>query len=134
MRKIIPTLILVNTLVLATLGEAGPRVRQPPPLLTPEETLCHAFGELTYDLAVGRDAGIPILHTISRIRAGLREQVLAPSIEHMLIDAAKLIYKHHSVHPDVVRQTNTLVCLENRPFAGASATAKTKNRYYSTFR
>jgi hypothetical protein len=129
MPRSILTLTLATTLALASLGEAGARVRQPPPLLTPEETLCHAFGELTYDLAVGRDAGIPILHAISQIRAGLREKVHAPAIEQMLTDAAQLIYKHPSVQPDFVRQTNTLVCLENRPFAGARTTTKTKDRY-----
>ena len=129
MRKFIPTLTLVTTLALTTVCAAGPRVRQPPPLLTPEETLCHAFGELTYDLAVGRDAGIPILHAISLMRAGLRENVRSPVIEQMLTDAAKLIYKHPNVQPDFVRQTNTLVCLENRPFAGAQTPTKTKDRY-----
>ena len=97
MRKLIPSLTLAGTLALASLGDAGPRVRQPPPLLTPEETLCHAFGELTYDIAVGRDAGVTILRAISLIRAGLLGKVPHPVIEHMLIDSAKLIYKHPNV-------------------------------------
>ena len=130
MPKFIPILILGSILVLSTLAAAGPRVRQPPPpLLTPEETLCHAFGELTYDLAIGRDAGLPILQAISQMRAGLQGYALAPVFETMLIDAAKLIYLYPGVQPNVVRETNTLGCLENRPFAGAGATAKTKNRY-----
>ena len=129
MRKLIPTLTLATTLVLTTVCAAGPRVRQAPPLLTPEEMLCHAFGELTYDLAIGRDSGIPILNAISIMREAMPENVRTPMLEYMLKDAIQLIYKYPGVQPDFVRQTNTLACLENRPFAGAQTPTKTKDRY-----
>jgi len=124
------TLTLTSTLILTALSEAAPRVRQAPPLLTPEETLCYGFGELTYDLALAREQGMPVLKTISLIREGLQGSPYAAALNAMLTGAAQDIYTYHQVSPDRVREVYTLACLLHRPFAPTTPVpAVTKKRY-----
>jgi hypothetical protein len=127
MRKLIPTLVLAGTVALATLCEAGPRVRQAPPLLTPGETLCYGFGELTFDIAVARDSGMPVLKTISIMRETIRTTQSLRAYDALLTDAVHTIYSYQRVTPDYVRQTYTLACLKNRTFD--TGPKLTKDRY-----
>jgi hypothetical protein len=130
MRKFIATLTLTGTLALALLCEAGPRVRKPPPLLTQEETLCHALGESTYDLAIARDSGIPVLKAISILRQALQDAPNAPAIAQLMTAIAQDVYNHPSVPPDMARQAYVLDCLKHRYFAETpSAPTAVKDRY-----
>jgi len=124
------TLTLMSILGLMPLSEAASRVRQTPPLLTAEETLCYGFGELTYDLAVARDSGISVLNAISLIRQGLQGTPYASALNGLLTDVAQGIYEYQLVTPMQVRHAFTLACLKDRLFAMTTpAPAVTKKRY-----
>jgi hypothetical protein len=128
MRNLILT--LATTLALVTLCEAGSRPRTPPSHLTLEETLCYAFGETTYDLAIARDSGMSVLEAISSTRRGVQGPLSTPPMRQFLTEVVQAIYEYRTVKPEAVREAYTLACLKDHIFAATpSSPTVAKDRY-----